>query len=88
MITIGFTGTQKGVTKAQEKSLMWFIMRAKHGERVFRHGDCIGADEDLHDLLMLAGLDIIKHPPINPVKRAFCFGGLELEPKEYIERTT
>jgi hypothetical protein len=86
MITIGFTGTQKGMTKAQYRNIIEFIMRAKWGPDQFAHGDCIGADEDLHNLVSLAGLPITIYPPINESKRAFCRGGFVMEAKDYLER--
>ena len=51
------------------------------------HGDCIGADADMHDLAKEFGFCIILHPPIKSAKRAFCKGAdEEREPKEYIPR--
>ena len=86
MIKIGFTGTQRGMTKAQQRNVIECIMRAKWGQDQFAHGDCIGADEDLHNLVRLAGLPITIYPPINESKRAFCHGAFEMEPKDYLER--
>ncbi len=65
---IGFTGTRRGMTDAQRNSLRKFLQTAA-GE--FHHGDCIGADEQAHDIAEAAGFEIHIHPPLNPTKRAF-----------------
>jgi len=57
----------------------------------FHHGDCIGADEQSHELMQEYVSQIIIHPPINGSKRAFCkksdWGDPKiLDPKEYIAR--
>lgn len=83
---VGFTGTQKGLKKAQHKTLIGKIAVCLPARPVFHHGDCIGADEDFHNLLLLTGKEIIIHPPIKNSKRAFCKGGLVLEPKDYLDR--
>ena len=36
------------------------------------HGDCVGADEQAHDMAVALGLDIIIHPPADEKFRAFC----------------
>jgi hypothetical protein len=44
----------------------------------FHHGDCIGGDRQLHDLVVrhrregLYRCHIVIHPPVNPKARAFC----------------
>lgn len=68
---IGFTGTQKGMTVAQRHTLrtrlaMMFVEEA-------RHGDCVGADAEFHDACVYHKVPRIWiHPPLNPVKQAFC----------------
>ncbi|HSW91512.1 MAG TPA: hypothetical protein VLG09_02610 [Candidatus Saccharimonadales bacterium] len=54
----------------------------------FRHGDCIGADSDAHDIITRYGNDtyIIIHPPKNERYRAFKDGNIILEAKRYLER--
>lgn len=86
MINIGFTGTQGGMTKAQYKQVIEWIRRSLYSYPTFHHGDCIGADEDLHHLVELTGEPIIIHPPTNESKRAFCKGALVLEAKDYLDR--
>lgn len=84
MTKIGFTGTQDGMTPKQTIALWQQLSLISHLE--FHHGDCIGADEEAHDIARLVGAKIVGHPPTNEVKRAFCYFDEEREPKEYIAR--
>lgn len=86
---VGFTGTQLGLTSAQDSSLFDVLWKLA-GDTIpiyLRHGDCVGADEAAHSLgLELEYLPII-HPPENESKRAFVVGWYEmLEPKAYLDR--
>lgn len=89
MMKVGFTGTQRGLTKAQTFKLAGILHRLnmKNMEE-FHHGDCVGADAKAHDLV--AALDrkvkIVIHPPIKSAKRAFKTGDEECEAKEYLDR--
>jgi len=85
-ISIGFTGTQVGMTDEQKSSLKKYLkISVKYSE--YHHGDCIGADEQFHKILEELGTDdIIIHPPIKNVKRAFCKAKTILKPKDYLER--
>jgi len=89
-LSIGFTGTQKGMTTGQ-KFTVYTILQAyaaqDHGTLIFRHGDCVGADAEAHALARMLGYYVIIHPPINQSKRACCPDAwYEHEPKEYLER--
>lgn len=98
---VGFTGTRRGMTADQSATLRERLGRKYTSWTMFsefHHGDCVGADEQAHDMMrvLLARnwplrVDIIVHPPEDPRWRAGC-GGEEgepvkiLEPKEYLER--
>lgn len=61
---LGFTGTQKGMTKEQMLTVINLLVHAldvEHGH----HGDCIGADNEFHDLLLhyFQHISISVHPP-------------------------
>jgi hypothetical protein len=81
---VGFTGTQRGMTKAQRERLTSDVFNAIHIDE-FRHGDCEGADETASRIANDFNVQVIIHPPLDPKKRAFCIGHT-LTPKPYLER--
>jgi hypothetical protein len=70
---IGFTGTQHGLTLAQEASIRNVLTFSTFSReaRVFHHGDCVGADDTAAGIVESLGYRIECHPPVNPLKRAF-----------------
>lgn len=69
--TVGFTGTQHGMSDLQKAELRRLLIEMKCQQ--FHHGDCIGADEEAHQIALEVGVPCIMiHPPENPRKRAFC----------------
>lgn len=78
---VGFTGTQRGMTAEQLRTVEKLLEALKPKE--MHHGDCIGADSQFHSVQVKA-LRVI-HPPDVPKKRAFCSGELRAE-KPYLER--
>lgn len=82
---IGFTGTRRGMTKAQ-RSTLGVILFDQHESREFHHGDCIGADEEAHGLARAFGFRIVLHPPSDPRKRAYCEADTTRTPAEYLAR--
>lgn len=88
---IGFTGTQEIPASYQIQMLAEKLEELADGRDkgtyFLHHGDCIGADSIAHSLASSAGYEIIVHPPINPVKRAFCKGyHLQMPPRGYLDR--
>jgi len=81
---IGFTGTRWGMTKYQMEEVRRLLRET--GGKEFHHGDCMGADEQSHRIAQVYGYNIIIHPPIKTILRAFCRGGTVREAKEYITR--
>ena len=79
---IGFTGTQRGMTPAQQYEVAHLLT----AEDELHHGDCVGADEQVHGLALILSIPIIRHLPWDEKKRAFCKGGKEVEPKPYLKR--
>lgn len=88
MTKIGFTGTRHGMTVAQQEVLLTLLTNSPCQE--FHHGDCIGADEQAHEIAKKLGLFIVIHPPLIAKWRANngqgCRGDESREPKSYIER--
>jgi len=85
-ISIGFTGTRKGMTREQMKALLKVLQDINFAEA--HHGDCVGADEQFHRLVRIFFPDvvIVIHPPKNPKLRAFCKGDVIMPEKDYLER--
>lgn len=81
---IGFTGTQKGMTVKQLEDLKVILSELNLTDTI-HHGDCIGADAELHKLCSNMIVPVILHPPTDPSKRAFC-SGICLLPKPYLTR--
>lgn len=79
---IGFTGTQRGMTPAQQYEVAHLLT----SEDEFHHGDCVGADEQAHGLALILNIPIVRHLPWDEKKRAFCEGGEEVKPKPYLLR--
>jgi hypothetical protein len=80
---IGITGTQKGASAAQLeilKAVLW-----SHSPYELHHGDCVGVDEQAHNL---ATGRVLIHPPTNPGKRAWCLPrkGEILPEYDYLDR--
>lgn len=84
---IGFTGTQRGMTYNQKETFNEKILQFDMytGGVIFHHGDCIGADEQAHEIAIKNGCYIIIHPPYLKIKRAFCEGELRA-PLPYLDR--
>ena len=84
-LVLGFTGTRYGLTDAQGLRLYDSLLALKRKENIFRHGDCIGADAQAHDLASELGFHIIIHPG-NKGNRAYKKGHEILEPRVYLLR--
>lgn len=83
MLRVGFTGTQRGMTRSQ-RFLIYNLLTSHYGE--FHHGDCIGSDAQAHDLAAEVGFQVIIHPPENPAKRAWKKSRQILPPRPYLDR--
>lgn len=83
---VGFTGTRQGMTRDQEKVVTELLIKLRVTEG--HHGDCVGSDEEFHDILESLALDIVVHPPSNPKLRAWCKGPdtMVLRPQDYLRR--
>lgn len=89
---IGFTGPRTGMSEEQQ-NMLWILLNtfknakpAVNSVVEFFHGDCVGADEQAHDLARLLGYRVTILPPSNPALRAFCEAEEVLDPKDYLER--
>lgn len=91
--TVGFTGTQQGMTEQQKTqlriTLQAYAVGYPEAYHVLRHGDCTGADNEAHWIALSLGYDVIVHPPVNSSKRAWQDAGphvIVLPPRDYLAR--
>lgn len=84
---IGFTGTQMGMSQNQQ---IIFCRMVQETLKIteFHHGDCIGADKQVHDIVKdyTSKIRVVIHPPDNNTKRAYCSGDEIRLPQPYIQR--
>ena len=93
---IGFTGTRGGMTEHQRRGVKAILRTKMPKTENLHHGDCVGADSEVHDLAIALGIPLIVHPPVEPSNRAFRDVHRDslsrtrevtiLEPKPYLER--
>lgn len=83
---IGFLGTLRGFTPLQRDAFIDLIKSMDIDE--FHHGDCIGSDEQAHDIIRLIapGCEINIHPPAAELHRAHCEGDVDFMELNYIKR--
>lgn len=83
---IGFSGTQYGMTGPQQAAVFLTIDRLA-AEVELHHGDCVGADAEMHEQARRLRFRVVIHPPADPKKRAFCRDADEVRPERpYLER--
>ena len=83
-IKIGMTGTREGASQEALNSFYRYLMTIVVEEA--HHGDCVGADQQFHQLVTQRGIKTIVHPPIKGVYRAHCQGTEIRECKDYLDR--
>lgn len=81
---LGMTGSRNGMTYCAEKQLKTFLQENDIIEA--HHGDCVGADNDFHNIVTENNITTVIHPPVDSKARAFCSGSIVLPKKGYIER--
>jgi hypothetical protein len=96
---IGFTGSRNGMTVEQRATFEIAIndilkdpdLVKTVTEFRFRHGDCVGADDEAHDSWRHIFRDwhsapIVVHPPLDFKYRAFKNGDTILQNRDYLDR--
>jgi hypothetical protein len=83
-VKIGFTGTRDGLSDDQRATVRALLIGLCATE--LHHGDCIGADAEMHGIARELGLKVIGHPPIKRELRAYCSFDEEREPLGYFAR--
>lgn len=80
---IGFSGTRHGMTSVQ------LHCASAHLESLpdwLHHGDCIGADQQMHHQAYVRQIKTAIHPPTLTKYRAFCRGVKIYPEKDYLAR--
>lgn len=75
---LGFTGTRTGMSREQRKRVDRIIDELSPTLAV--HGDCVGADDQFHDLCLDHHIPIEIYPCILLSQRANCKGALCVHP--------
>jgi len=82
---IGITGSRDGTTNEQLSLIAKFLSERDEGAEV-HHGDCVGADMQVHHLAVSESMRIVVHPPNINALRAYCKGDETREPLPYLDR--
>ncbi|HVJ71640.1 MAG TPA: hypothetical protein VM531_09070 [Sphingomicrobium sp.] len=86
-MNIGFSGTQRGMTVAQQEAVERLLGSFDDELTEFHHGDCVGADAEAHKLARhWADCEIHAHPPIENGKRAYCKADVVHPERAYLVR--
>jgi hypothetical protein len=81
---VGFSGSRLGMTAPQLAQIAHLL--EEHGATELHHGDCVGADAEVHALAVARGIRVVLHPPKDPKLRAFCLAAESRPPKGYLVR--
>jgi len=85
-MSVGFTGTQKGMTIEQRVAVCELLEEVLAKHQVLHEGDCVGADVQCCMIAKSLGFRIICHPPLDSSKRAFFPADETWARREYMER--
>ena len=86
-ISIGFTGTRRGMSKSQSLRVFSIINGGKDSISEAHHGCCIGGDAEFHEMCQILGVGIHGHPPIDKKFMAELTGYKNLaESNDYLTR--
>jgi hypothetical protein len=75
---IGFTGTREGMTPRQKATVLRLFI--ENMPFTFVHGDCVGADDNAHDLAIRVGAPVVQRPSTFTGQRAFGAGAKKVYP--------
>lgn len=81
---LGITGSRNGVNKNAIKKFRTFLEKNNITEA--HHGDCVGADKEIHDILKERNVRVVIHPPTQNILRAYCKGDEIKQAKPYLSR--
>ena len=73
MIHVGYTGTRHGMSPAQLDHVIRLVTGLyKLDELTAHHGDCVGGDNEFHDVMTRFARAIVIHAPVDRANRAYC----------------
>lgn len=83
---LGFTGSRKGLTLRQSRTLKEWLFRLHPREA--HHGDCVGADFEFNRICYQLNPRprLVSHPPDDSRYRAFCQADETRRAVDYLER--
>jgi len=82
---VGFTGTRMGMSLPQLRTARELLTSV--GTTELHHGDCLGADADMHAIAKNKGVIVVIHPPQGYRNRAFSKDANEIRlAKPYLDR--
>jgi hypothetical protein len=82
---IGFTGSRRGMTAAQQHQLEVLLRGLGVGSEL-HHGDCVGADDVAGQVAHRLDYRVVSHPPTNERLRAHSVADEVREPLDYLIR--
>lgn len=88
-LRVGFSGSREGMSPLQlavvvEHMVLWAGMDRRIE---LHHGDCLGADAQIHAMALARDWPVIIHPPLDSRYRAFCEGAQEIrKPASFLDR--
>ena len=85
------SGTRIGMTNEQKRIFALLLESIRCSLKIFRHGDCIGADMNAHEIVQSLFGDSVRvhiHPPLDNKERAFCEkdSAVVHQPEAYLKR--
>lgn len=83
-MVIGFTGTHRGMTLAQQDRVFAHLQALQPA--AFHHGDCVGADVEAAAMAHVLGIPVVRHPPTDPKMWARSSWGTACPAASYGER--
>lgn len=86
---IGVTGTRLGMTVVQQVRALELLTNITSKIEIcpeLHHGDCVGADEQLHDMAESLRYWTVAHPPVDERYRSHRKADVIRTPKPYLPR--
>ena len=83
---VGTTGSRERRTESVCQAFRSYLIHC--GATELHHGDCIGWDEQAHNIAASLSIKTVAHPPTNSVARAYCNADKVMPTRPYLERNT